>query len=79
MTADPISVMPETLLSRAASTMVRNKINCLPVVDNANIVCGIVTSTDILTCYQKTLEALESLQKRLIIIRTATDFTYLLP
>jgi CBS domain-containing protein len=63
MTADPISVMPETLLSRAASTMVRKKINCLPVVDVANVVCGIVTSTDILTCYQKTLESLESLQK----------------
>jgi len=43
--------------------MVRKKINCLPVVDNANIVCGIVTSTDILTCYQQTLESLESLQK----------------
>jgi CBS domain-containing protein len=53
MTADPVSVMPETLLSRAASTMVRKKINCLPVVDVANVVCGIVTSTDILTCYQK--------------------------
>ena len=63
MTADPISVTPKTLLSRAASTMVRKKINCLPVVDDANIVCGIVTSTDILTCYQQTLESLESLQK----------------
>ncbi len=62
MTADPICVMPETLLSRAASTMVRKKINCLPVVDDANTVCGIVTSTDILTCYQKTLESLESLR-----------------
>ena len=62
MTADPISVTPETLLSSAASTMVRRKINCLPVVDHAGVVCGIVTSTDILTCYQNTLESIESLR-----------------
>ena len=63
MTAAPISVTAETLLSSAASTMVRKKINCLPVVDGDGIVCGIVTSTDILTCYQNTLEALESLRR----------------
>ena len=57
MTSNPLTVTPETPLSAAASTMLAKKINCLPVLDRAGKLCGIVTSTDIMKICQKLLES----------------------
>jgi acetoin utilization protein AcuB len=47
MTADPVTVSPETTIEEAASVMLVKRIGCLPVVHNGGLV-GIITSTDLL-------------------------------
>lgn len=46
MSNDPVSVSPSCTLRSAAKTMVSNKIGCVPVVKDEELV-GIVTSTDL--------------------------------
>jgi CBS-domain-containing membrane protein len=48
MSHDLITVTPDTKLSHAMEKMLSKRINCLPVVDDANNLCGIITSTDFL-------------------------------
>jgi CBS-domain-containing membrane protein len=48
MVRDPITVRPDTPLHEAARIMVRHKVGCLPVVDEAGSPVGIVTDTDLL-------------------------------
>jgi CBS domain-containing protein len=48
MVREPITVRPETSLGEAARIMVRNKVGCLPVVDDDGCPVGIVTDTDLL-------------------------------
>jgi CBS domain-containing protein len=45
MVADPITTTPATALSDAAEVMLKNKIGCLPVLDNGKLV-GILTEGD---------------------------------
>jgi CBS domain-containing protein len=59
MTRDPVTVKRETPLSVAVAKIVAKRINCLPVLDEEDKVCGILTSTDLLKAYQKLLESLE--------------------
>jgi len=59
MTRDPFTVKGETLVSVAVAKIVSKRINCLPVLDDEEKICGIVTSTDLLKAYQKLLESLE--------------------
>ncbi|HEU5088652.1 MAG TPA: CBS domain-containing protein [Roseiflexaceae bacterium] len=47
MSADTISVTPTTDLREAAMLMIENKIGGLPVVDENNLVVGIVTESDL--------------------------------
>ena len=59
MSVDPITVGPDTSLAAATSKMLSHRINCLPVLDaNANP-CGILTSTDLLKCFETVLKSLE--------------------
>lgn len=54
MTADPISITPTTTLREAAMLMLDNKIGGLPVVDETNVVVGLITESDLfdaLVCY----------------------------
>ena len=48
MTRDVITVKPDTEISVAVGKMLSKRINCLPVVDEENNVCGVITSTDFL-------------------------------
>lgn len=59
MKREPVTVRPETLLSTAAAAMLAHRINCLPVVDEAGRVCGILTSTDLLRAFQRVQEWVE--------------------
>jgi acetoin utilization protein AcuB/CBS domain-containing protein len=43
----PIAVMPDTGLREAALLMIEDKIGGLPVVDDANLVVGIITESDL--------------------------------
>ncbi len=47
MTENPITVLPDTSLREAALLMIENKIGGLPVVDEDNIVVGIITESDL--------------------------------
>jgi CBS-domain-containing membrane protein len=60
-----ISVKPDTEISRAVGEMLSKRINCLPVVDDNNNVCGIITSTDLLKTYRSMQESLEKRTKSL--------------
>jgi CBS domain-containing membrane protein len=50
MTTEPETVEPETRLSDAASTLLENKIGCLPVVEGMRLV-GILTEADFVRDY----------------------------
>ena len=47
MSTDPIALTPETDLREAALLMIENKIGGLPIVDDTNLVVGIVTESDL--------------------------------
>ena len=47
MTADPVTVSPDTAIEEAASVILVKRIGCLPVVQNGGLV-GIITATDLL-------------------------------
>jgi len=47
MTEEPITVNPETSLRESALLMIENKIGGIPVVDEDNVVVGIITESDL--------------------------------
>ena len=49
MTAEPVTVQPETTLRAAAELMLERKIGCVPVVKPDGALVGLVTETDMLT------------------------------
>jgi CBS domain-containing protein len=59
MTHDTFTVTPDTPISIAIREMLTNRISCLPVIGSDGRVCGIVTSTDLLTAFEKIQSALE--------------------
>jgi CBS domain-containing protein len=59
MTRDVYTVSPETPLSTAVHEIVAHRINCLPVLDRDEKVCGIITSTDLLGAFEKLQSSLE--------------------
>jgi signal-transduction protein with cAMP-binding, CBS, and nucleotidyltransferase domain len=63
MTANPICVDPETLLSNAGVTMLSKQINYLPVLDQAGKLCGLVTAKDIVGLFQNMLESMQALEE----------------
>jgi len=62
MTRYVVTVNPQTPLSIAARLMLERRINCLPVLEDDGKVCGILTSTDLLSIYQKMQASLEATQ-----------------
>jgi CBS domain-containing protein len=48
MTKDVATVSPSTALRRAGELMLEKRIGCLPVVDERNVLVGIVTTSDFL-------------------------------
>lgn len=52
---DVITITPERTVERAAALMTEHKIGCLPVVENGDLVVGIVTENDLLRSYQEML------------------------
>jgi CBS domain-containing protein len=62
MTRYVVTVNPKTPLSIAAMLMLERRINCLAVVEDDGKVCGILTSTDLLSIYQKMQASLEATQ-----------------
>jgi CBS domain-containing protein len=62
MTQDVFTVTPETSLSAAVREMLARRVNCLPVLYDGNKqVCGIVTSTDLLTVFEKLQVSVEKM------------------
>jgi CBS domain-containing protein len=64
MTRKVLTVKADTALTTAAQEIVARRINCLPVLDEKDRVCGIVTSTDLLRAYEKLLVSLETPPRR---------------
>jgi len=73
MTRHVVTVNPKTPLSIAAMLMLERRINCLPVVDDDRKVCGILTSTDLLSVYQKMQASLEAAQNGKAILPSSCD------
>ena len=48
MCEDVCCVKPETKITEVAKLMSENHIGCIPVCDNNNCICGILTDRDIL-------------------------------
>lgn len=46
MVRDVATISPDTPLQQAARMLLKQRFNCLPVVDERNVLCGIVTSSD---------------------------------
>jgi len=59
MTREVFTVKPETTLSAAVKEIIGRRINCLPVLDKNEKVCGIVTSTDLLSAFARLQSSLE--------------------
>ena len=59
MSRNTITVKRRTPIIDAVSKLVSKRINCLPVVEDDDTVCGIVTSTDLLKSYQQLLELVQ--------------------
>ena len=59
MSREVVAVKPDAKLSLATGMMLSKRINCLPVVDDNGIVCGIITSTDLLKVFRSVQESLE--------------------
>jgi len=53
MTQNVVKVQRETPLTAAVEEILTRRINCLPVVEDNDRVCGIVTSTDLLKAFQQ--------------------------
>jgi CBS domain-containing protein len=64
MTQEVFTVTPETPLSAATREMLAHRVNCLPVLYDGNKqVCGIVTSTDLLTVFEKLQASVEKMAR----------------
>jgi acetoin utilization protein AcuB len=63
MSHDVISVKPNTKISLAVGKMLSKRINCLPVIDDGNNLCGIITSTDLLKAFLSMQAATEKQAK----------------
>jgi acetoin utilization protein AcuB len=59
MRTNLVTVRPDTLLSTAVAEMLTRRINCLPVIDEEQRVCGILTSTDLLRAFQQVQQQIE--------------------
>jgi CBS domain-containing protein/Flp pilus assembly pilin Flp len=64
MTASPLSVPPDTLLSPAVTLMMRKRISCLPVVEEGRL-CGLFTTTDLIMTLQCAFQLLEKVAPHL--------------
>jgi len=55
MTKDPVTLFPDDYLASAVEIMARQKFGCIPIVDSAGKIAGILTETDILKFLARTL------------------------
>ena len=60
MTADPVTVHPDTPATTAVTTMINRSISCLPIMHEGRLQ-GILTSTDLMMSLQCTLQVLSRL------------------
>jgi CBS domain-containing protein len=58
MTREPATATRDMAVVDAIDVVVFHRINCLPVVDEAGKVCGILTTTDLLGAFHNLLERL---------------------
>jgi CBS domain-containing protein/Flp pilus assembly pilin Flp len=60
MTANPLTVSPETPVATVVTIMLARRISCVPVVDEGRL-CGIVTTSDLLMALQCVMRLIEQL------------------
>ncbi|MDZ7619877.1 MAG: CBS domain-containing protein [Patescibacteria group bacterium] len=61
MTADPITITPQSPVAPAVTQMISLGISCLPVLTPGGKVCGILTTTDLLLSLQCSLQVFEGI------------------
>jgi acetoin utilization protein AcuB len=52
---DVVTITPDRTIERAAKILAERKISCLPVVEDDNVVIGILSETDLLSAFQEML------------------------
>jgi acetoin utilization protein AcuB len=52
---DVVTIAPDRTIERAAKILAERKIGCLPVVEDDNVVIGILSETDLLSAFQEML------------------------
>ena len=55
MTADPLTLGPENTLGEALDMMLEFRVGCLPIVNETNVLLGIVTTADLLRLFRQIL------------------------
>jgi len=60
MTADPISITPDTSVEDAARLMLKHKIGGLPIMENGELV-GIISTSDILRAFLSIVQATQQI------------------
>ena len=62
MTADPVSITPQTSVEDAARLMLEHKIGGLPIMESGELV-GIISTTDILRAFLSIVQATEQITR----------------
>ncbi|MDH4226078.1 MAG: CBS domain-containing protein [Deltaproteobacteria bacterium] len=55
MTPDPLTLTPEDTLAQALTLMMEKRVGCVPIVDAANVLVGIITESDMLRLLNQVL------------------------
>lgn len=71
MTAEPITVEPDSLVSPAVTVLIRKRISCVPVVKEGRLV-GVLTTTDLMMALQCALRALQQVAAQIAEVRSGT-------
>lgn len=72
MTADPLSIAPDSPVSPAITLLIQRRISCLPVVDNERLV-GVLTTTDLMMALQCALHALQKVAAEIADVHSQGD------
>jgi hypothetical protein len=73
MTTNPVIARPEMALSAAISEMLSMRFNSFPVIDETEMVIGIITSTDLLRAYQNMVELMKTKLQQLGMTNSPSD------
>ena len=64
MVREPVTATPDMPLTDVIDVVIFHRIGCLPILDGAGTVCGIVTTTDLLGAFHDLLHRIQPIHQR---------------